>query len=114
MLKRYWLTGAINTLLHTLLFFLFTYLIDLSVPLANLLAFLVSSTFAYLLHAKIVFKAKIRFKKYFFHIFIYLFISYGVGCIVKESNWHPMLTVPLSVIVNLTVGYLVSKKIAGI
>ncbi len=114
MLKRYWLTGAINTLLHTLFFFLFIYLVDLSVPLSNLLAFLTSSTFAYLLHAKIVFKVKIKFKKYLFHIFIFLIISYGVGYIVKENNWDPMITVPLSVIVNLTVGYLISKKIANI
>jgi len=86
---RYGFIGALSTLIHITMAFLYIYLINDSIFLSNVVGFLCAFSFSYILQSKLVFKHKISYTKalkYFLVQSFALLLSIGISSYAPLSN----------------------------
>lgn len=105
---KYILIGILNTALHWVVFYiLLSY--NLNQSKANLSAFIIATTFSYLLNSKYNFNKPVNFSRY-------CIFSIGMGClnlaigqIGDIYNFIPIITLMFTSLLSLFFGFLFSK-----
>lgn len=86
---RYGLIGALSTLIHITMAFLYIYYVNASIFISNSVGFLSAFGFSYLLQSKVVFQHAVSYKnalKYFLVQFVALLVSIGISDFAPLDN----------------------------
>lgn len=108
---RYIGVGSINTLIHSVLFFLLVYFIHTSQALANFLAFCVAVTFSFFANAKWTFKEKRTALRYIAYVLLMGALSALVGYVSDNNAFSPIATLIVFSLLSLFLGFVFSKYI---
>ncbi len=104
----YALIGVLNTTIHWGVFYIF-YSIIFEQSYCNLLAFMCSASFSYIVNSKYNFKIKIKKRKYIFFIIGMGIINYVIGLNSDNFELSPFFTLVVSSSSSLFLGFIFSS-----
>lgn len=108
--SRYGLAGILNTGIHALVFGCATYG-GVSHMVANVAAFLIASSFSFLVNARWTFASKTGWRRYILFVGLNGVLAAVSGKIADELFWTPLLTFMVFAGVSWIVGYCVSRYV---
>lgn len=108
-LLTYGLIGILNTLIHGIVFFSLT--IVMNQAGSNLLAFLVAVCFSFFMNATFTFKKKPTPSRFLKMTLIMAFFSYGFGFLGDFYKLDPFITIIIYFVLNPIIGFILTKYI---
>lgn len=104
----YALIGALNTIIHWIVFYVF-YSLYFEQSYCNVLAFMCAASFSYIANSKYNFKIKPRKHKYVYFIIGMGIINYLIGLNSEELELSPLFTLVTSSFSSLLLGFIFSR-----
>ncbi|CDH25637.1 GtrA family protein [Xenorhabdus bovienii] len=106
---KYVSIGVINTSIHWLLFAILMYQFNTTQATSNLVGFCAAVTFSFYANAKITFQKKATRKRYITFVSFMGLLSYITGFLSDVMNIYPIVTLIVSSVISLILGFMYSK-----
>lgn len=107
-LIKYGLIGLINTFIHWSIFGVL-YFLGFKQYLCNFIGFFFAVIFSYMTNAKFNFKSEHSVKKFILFFCLMGYLNLGIGSIADKLELFPLLTLIISSMLSLFLGYFLSK-----
>lgn len=108
---RYTTIGAINTLIHWVVFAICIYILGSAQSVANFAGFAVAVSFSFFANARFTFNASTTTLRYLLYVFFMGILSAAVGWAADWYRLPPVMTLVTFSVISLACGFIYSKYI---